>query len=309
MQLANLAMPGYNTTLIGVVKGVLNYFALPASDGRVFGVSGHAFLLNIHPELCPSGPYCWDMSGFLWQIRCLGVEMQPMGFYSAESSAEERGAVEDRVRAQLDGGSPCSLLNMEHQLITGYDDTGFFTAQPWAPHVDFPPAHLTFGSWQELGAEIHVSFFTFTKRKPAPEALAIRESLRYAVSLVDSATLHPEGGVYAGGLAAYDNWIGAIAQGAGNSHGNWWNGTVWSECRQRAGQYFHEIAGSYPAIAPRATALATDYSTLGHLLHRVSDKALPADEQIALLREARELEARCIPLLAELAEEMPEGEE
>jgi len=145
------------------------------------------------------------------------------------------------------------------------------TAQPWAPNVDFSPRHLTFGSWEELGQEVHISFFTFEKVEPSAEQIAIRDSLRCAVLLADPTYLHPEGSHYASGLAAYDNWIGAIAQGHGNSHGNWWNGTVWSECRHMAGQYFTEIAGHHPAIAFHATELSTRYTSLGHLLHRVSD--------------------------------------
>ena len=48
----------------------------------------------------------------------------------------------------MDEDSPCSLLNMENQLITGYDDTGFDTAQPWCPHnKDFPPRRLSSGTW------------------------------------------------------------------------------------------------------------------------------------------------------------------
>ena len=177
-------------------------------------------------------------------------------------------------------------------------------AQPWACNVDFPARHLTFGSWQELGTEIHVTFFTFEKQEPSPEPLAIRAGLRFGVSFADATYLHPEVGDYGGGLAAYDAWIDGIAHGGGNSHGNWWNGSVWSECRHMAGQYFSELADRYPASSPRATVLAASYTTLGDLLHRVSDKALPAHEQTALLEKAKELETGCIPLLAELAEEI-----
>jgi hypothetical protein len=71
MPLTNLAMPRYNTTMMGVLKGVLDYFALPTTDAYVFGVSGHAFLINIHNRLCPSGPYCWNSSGMMEQIHLL----------------------------------------------------------------------------------------------------------------------------------------------------------------------------------------------------------------------------------------------
>jgi hypothetical protein len=72
-------------------------------------------------------------------IGNLGLEMTDLGFFAPQSTPQDRAAVEQRVREALDAGIPCSLINLENQLITGYDHTGFFTAQPWAPKVDFPP--------------------------------------------------------------------------------------------------------------------------------------------------------------------------
>jgi hypothetical protein len=232
--------------------------------------------------------------------------MHNVGCYSFDTSLEERHAVEQILREHLERGFPCALLNMENQLITGVDETGFLTAQPWAPTVDFPPKHLTFGSWEELGREIHLNFFTFDKKVPVSDLNAIRHSLRFAVLLANPTYLHPDGGDYSSGLSAFDTWSDAIAQGDGTGHGNWWNGTVWSECRHMAGKYFEEIAEHYPAITSRAIELATRYTSIGHLLYRVSDKTLPPDEQIALLVKAKSIESSCIPLLTELADQMIE---
>jgi len=102
------------------LKGVCDYFAFPISDAGVFGKSGHTFLINVQQQLCPSGPYCLDWKWFITQIRHLGISMQSRGFFSAASSVAERHAVEATLRAHLDRGLPCSLLNMENQLITGY---------------------------------------------------------------------------------------------------------------------------------------------------------------------------------------------
>ena len=45
---------------MGVVKGAMDYSGIKTSDARAFGGSGHAFLINVHRQLCPSGPHCWD---------------------------------------------------------------------------------------------------------------------------------------------------------------------------------------------------------------------------------------------------------
>ena len=97
------------------------------------------FLINIHEQLCTSGPYCWNTAGFERLIGNLGLRRADLGFFSSDSRPEDRHKIEAQLRTALDQNIPCALLNLENQLITGYDDAGFLTAQPWAPHVNFPP--------------------------------------------------------------------------------------------------------------------------------------------------------------------------
>jgi hypothetical protein len=41
---------------LGAVKGCLNYLGIEMSDAWLYGGTGHAFVLNVHEGLCPSGP-------------------------------------------------------------------------------------------------------------------------------------------------------------------------------------------------------------------------------------------------------------
>ncbi len=296
----DIHMPCFHTTLMGVIRGVLDYYALPGSDAFAYGASGHAFVMNIHEELCPSGPYCWNREGFFRLVRNLGVETTDHGFFSQESPAAERQAVESVLRKSLESGEPCALVNMEYQLITGCDETGFFTAQPWAPHVNFPPAHLTFGSWAEFGSECHVNFFTFRKTDPASETQAIRDSLAYALDLYHNPTSH-SCEPYSVGDGAYARWIAAVESGHGASHGSWWNATVWSECRRMASAYFAEIAAAHPAVAPAATRLAGEYGAIAVLIGEAADKGMASGEKLALLKRSRAQEARCVEQIQELS--------
>src|SRR5271157_2147857 len=113
MELNSLKQPPFNTTLMGVIKGVLDCYGIEASNALTFGGSGHAFLINIHEELCPSGPYCWKYDGFYKLVRNLGVEMADLGFFHPGSSQGERDRVERTARESLDQGLPCSLCNLE----------------------------------------------------------------------------------------------------------------------------------------------------------------------------------------------------
>lgn len=300
MNIDSLKMPPFNTTLMGVLRGVLDHYGIGASDAMLYGGSGHAFLMNIHEQLCPSGPYCWKYDGFVGLLRNLGVEMTDLGSFSTGSTAAERAAVEGRIKDLLAQGVPCSLLNLENQLITGFDDTGFHSFQPWAPRMDFPPGRLTFGTWVELGGEVHLTFFSFRKIEPAGERDTIEKSLRFAIDLHRTPARYTDK-PYAVGAEAYTAWIGAVRKGCGASHGNWWNGTVWAECRGRASEYFAEIAASHPEVATDARVLADEFKAIAEALGRVSDRNLDPREKIALLEGAGSRETASLARIEAIA--------
>ena len=293
MKLENLSQDRLSTTMMGVVKAVLDYYQLGASTAWAFGGSGHAFLINIHEQICPSGPYCWKYDGCQKLLRNLGLEMTDLGFFHAKSVPEERAAVELKLKQSLDAGIPCSLVNMEHQVIYGYDDKAFLTAQPWGDSCGgFPPATLTFGAWPEFKDETHVNFFAFRKLAPADDRTIVRDSLGYALDLFR----HPEKHGfehYAIGPNAYDNWVGAVGE-HGSSHGNWWNGTVWSECRAMASGYFSEIGQKFTPVAAQARELSSTYQEIADLLSKAADKELQPAAKSALLSQAKDKEGRAI---------------
>ncbi len=293
MKLENLSRRRLNTTMMGVVKAMLDYYHLDSSEAWAFGGSGHAFLINVHEQICPSGPYCWKYDGFLRLLRNIGLEMTDLGFFHGKSTPEERAAVEQKLKQSLDSGIPCSLVNMEHQVISGYDDKAFFTAQPWGDCCGgFPPATLTFGTWPEFKDETHVNFFNFKKLAPMDDRTTVRDSLRYALDLFG----HPEKHSfehYGIGPNAYDNWTRAVDK-YGSSHGNWWNATVWFECRAMASGYFSEIGQKFAPVAGQARELSDAYREIADLLSKAADKEMGPVGKSSLLSQAKDKEGRAI---------------
>jgi len=258
--------------------------------------------MNIHKELCPSGPYCWNQLPFLKLLRNLGIEMVDQGYFHFGSSESERKKVERLLVENLDKGVPCSLMNMENQLINGYDDTGFLTSQPW-PGMDFPPKHLEFGTWCELGEEIHLTFYTFNKIEPADMGKMGIDCMKYAVDLYRNPENHTSAD-YGVGPKAYSNWITAVKNGHGSSHGNWWNAMVWAECRGMASQYFDGFADGVPQLASCANNLSADYKFIAESLSKASDKELDDDQKISILEQSASREAECILKIEELLEKL-----
>lgn len=287
----------FHTTLLGVVKGVLEHFGSTVSGPYLFGATGHAFLINIHEQISPSGPYCWNQDPFHELLAGLGVRRTSLGFFHGNPSPEERARIESEVRSALEAGTPASLLNLEHQLICGWDDDGFDLVQPWAPRVDFPAARLTCGSWSEFGNQIHVEFSTYTPIAAWPKLEQIRRSLETAVDMAENPTryaLHP----YAIGPDAFRDWLAAIEE-HGASHGNWWNAQVWGECRRMAAGYLAEVAESAPAAAEPALAASELARQVAVLLAQAGSKERSLQEKAESLREASEVEQAMVERLRE----------
>ncbi|MBN2452230.1 MAG: hypothetical protein JXR77_17725 [Lentisphaeria bacterium] len=297
-RLANVRQPPLNTTMMGVLKAAADSYGLDLTEPMIYGLSGHAFLINIHTQLCPSGPYCWKRENAKPLIENMGLRMTDLGFFGTGAKAEARAEVERKLRAALDRGIPCSLLNLENQIIDGYDGTGFFSAQPWAPQSRFPPDRLTFGSWKEFGEQFHVNFYAMEKVAPADRHRAVLASLDYAVDLWKDPEKHSSR-VYGVGPKAYDNWIQAVPD-SGSSHGNWWNATVWSECRRMAADYFSAIGTADTNVADLCAQLRSEYLAVAGNLSRASSRTMDSDEKIVLLKETKQREANAVEKVEKL---------
>ena len=94
MKLKDVRQPPFNTSLMGVMRGVADYYGYGLSTPALYGGSGHAFLINVHDQLCPSGPYVWDRKPFFRLLRNRGLEVRELGFFTSASPTEEREAVE-----------------------------------------------------------------------------------------------------------------------------------------------------------------------------------------------------------------------
>lgn len=104
------------------------------------------------------------------------------------------------------------------------------------------------------------------------------------------------------GQAAWPAWIKAIEAGAGPSHGHWWNGMVWGECRSMASEFFGEVGWLLPKSRSRSLCaeLSARYRQSAELILKAREKNLPASEQIDALRKVSRLEEECQPALEKL---------
>ncbi len=301
MTLSNLSQPPFNCSLLGVAWGAAQYYNLDHSRGLLYGGSGHAFLINIHRELCPSGPYVWNHEPFYALARNLGFAITELGFVDQESDAEARAELEHAITTRLEEGVVCGIINLDHQLVLGHDEGGLMLAQPWGENADTTPSRLSFSTWVEYGEELHAGAYEIRAIPQAAPRETVIRSLAFAIGLWE----HPDRYAfehYAIGPAAYDKWIAAVEAGHGADHGAWWNATVWSECRDAAKEYLREIARHFPHVKTEAHELSGRYGTIAEKLHAAGERALAVDEKQTLLADARDLEADSVALLRTIRE-------
>lgn len=127
MEIDELAQPPLNTTLMGCMKGAVDYFDYDLTTPMLYGLSGHAFMVNIHKDLCPSGPYVWNHNSFYELMARQGISRTEAFCFDKETPELERRSVEEKIKKHLDGGNLCMLTFLEHQLFSGYDERNSFS--------------------------------------------------------------------------------------------------------------------------------------------------------------------------------------
>ena len=175
MNSKEIHLPPFNASLMGVIRGAADYHGIDLSTAVLYGGSGHGFLMNVHDQLCPRGPYVWNRQPFYRLLRNLGLDVHELGFIHGESTPAEREDLESVAKKCLDRGNPCGCCNMDSQIIIGYDRAGFDLTMPWSKDPGTTPPRLTFGSWVEFGEELHVDFTEI--RAGRPRRLVERENL------------------------------------------------------------------------------------------------------------------------------------
>jgi hypothetical protein len=231
-------------------------------------------------------------------IRRVGtVDLKKGAAPSALSEAEKK------VRAHLDAGKLCVLDFLEHQLISGYDTKGFIFLQPWNGESKVELPSLTFGTWKEAFDREGWVMFTLLEKDDlrADEAGLLRSALTTAVRMQSSPQDFQLPG-YQSGDGAWEWWLAGIDKGLGVSHGHWWSGMVWKECRAMAAEFF---AGLEPSMeSDKGVSLCRElaglYRDCSARLEIAKEKNAPAETQKTALSTGRGLDRQCTDFMKEL---------
>jgi hypothetical protein len=297
---------------VGCIRGCLNHLGSDISDAWLFGATAHAFVLNVAPGLCPSGPTDWDTSGFLRLGRNVGYQVESVEVYCPKKldrrEAQERAW--DHVRGSIDEGLPCygwELDVPEYYVIFGYDETGYYIFGPGCDDGAGPVP------WRSLGtSEIGVVLVASVRRiEPADVRSTVRDAFSYALDVGRNRIKWTDN---AGGLDGYATWIETMEKGRAGRFGLGYNAAVWAESRKYAVEFLKEAKQRLDDdLHPLFDRAIPQYETVARSLKAVSD-AYPFEkcehgpvkvddlalEAIKALNAARAAEASGLTTLVDL---------
>ena len=257
-------------THLGCLQGCLHYLGVDVSDGWLFGATGHAFVLNVHDELCPSGPTAWKAEPIHRLGKGLGYGIDlALAFKAQEDFGAKQELAWQKTRAAIDAGLPCygwELDIPEYYVIFGYDGGGYHFKGPGCDDGKGPKP------WRSVG-DTRIGVLEMYVVKPgsrAEDVAVVKAALQFAVDFARDASPWTFDG-YTGGLAGYDTWITSLEKGSADGFGAAYNTAVWSECRTHAVAFLRE-AGSRlsPELQPLVAECLVHYTAIANCMNEVA---------------------------------------
>lgn len=310
------------TTHIGCIKGAVDYLKLDISTPWVFGGTGHAFVMNVHEELCPSGPTAWKTLMLFELAPNLGYKTDGILAFKDDHAdgctkwADAAEAAWEFTKRKLNENIPVYAWEMkvpEYYCVHGYDDIGYYFNGCLADEGEGPVPWKDTDK-REIGL---IEFVAVHPGEPAPPNVAVKAALEKAIMFATNPgdLRHPG---YHSGVGAYDAWIKFLDGSYDYSkehclHGNSYNAEVWRECRKFAVDYlyeakdkvgdhgalFDEAIGHYSDVRDNMECLARQYPFLTRQPDHLTDENRRA-EATKYLQQARDAEEQGLNALDEL---------
>ena len=312
MKLDGLDFKSFLVSHLGCVKGCIEYLGLDISIPWLFGGTGHAFIINIHETLCPSGPTAWRTTMLYALGRKLGYDTH--GIFG-QTTDELKEKAWDYVRTAIGNNQPCYGWQLgsipDFYVIYGYDDDGYYYKGYDAMGGTGPL------SWRDLG-KMFIEVYSVEKCNAVDD----RSLVKAVFETVIKHSKNPEewsiNDKYSTGLKGFDQWINAVSNGTADGFGLGYNSVVWSECRRYAVEFleeaknrlgektrdlFDEAIRHYEKVAESLTKVSKLYP---HPL-RIEGPIAKDDtskEATIILKTARDAEAKGLEVIEELSRDI-----
>ena len=272
-------------TRLGCVEGCLDYLGHNPGRAWLFGGTGHAFVLNVHDDLCVSGPTAWNARMLFDLASNLGYRVSGVQGWKDSLGPDfpkRQREAWDFVRSSIDRGIPCVGWQLEvpdYYVITGYDEVGYYYSGWGCDDGKGPLPWERLGDWDVAAVEVYAIAPTDpASSDPASSEKVVHDGLA-------SALRHAEGPSdwvfprYYAASRGFDVWADALESGLALREGHAYNAVCWHECREQAVAFLEEArrrlperyddllsdaARSYTAVRDALEALTRLHPMSGH---------------------------------------------
>ena len=288
---------------LGCIEGCLKYLKMDVSPAWLYGGTGHAFIINMAEDCCPSGPTAWKTVPLFELGRNLGYLIDGVfGSKRDQDLAELQVKAWDYIKSAIDQDLPCygwELDIPEWYVIHGYDEVGYYFSGPGCDDGKGPKP------WGEVG-DTGIGWLEMYSIEPC-EAAEVTEIVKETFEFVLKHAQNPKDWIYpnyGAGLKGYDIWIKSLQAGTAARMGHAYNTAVWEECRRYGVEFLSEakerLGGDLGALFDTAIGhyeqVAAGLKTVTELYpfgeHRtmepvgVNDNSQTAAEDLTQVREA-----------------------
>jgi hypothetical protein len=225
-------------SLMGCVYGCSRYFGLGNTDTWLYGACGFSSVINIHKELCPSGPTAWKTGKSLGLLANCGLSATGIIAWDSQPDYPQKYLeATNIIRNAVENGRPAVVFwanKAEYYLVRGINDDGIFISGFGSEEVPFKP-------WTKIPEWHMMEALAFEPTQKVDDAKTVRDGLKLAIDAWNGdQSLYLEG--YDGGAKAFDAWIASFDNPKINGFGLAYNSQVWAETRMMAVDFFREAS-------------------------------------------------------------------
>ncbi|MCR4423050.1 MAG: hypothetical protein WHU95_01645 [candidate division WOR-3 bacterium] len=271
-----LTPPWSWVSYVGAVTAVLRSRGVKCDFTDVAGMSGYAFVINIDPELLPTGPVAFDWEVLVEGTQALGLETELVAVERGADEQELAAELFERVRAEIDAGRLCIVWGAgdapEFGIVYGYRGDSYLVRSSRSCRVhkekkalgpaDEPEPPVRFDS---LKAPWRLAGLFFGERIKPDAELQERQAISRGVKLLRGQHACFDSNYYYG-ASAFRSWGDVLKRGRADPVGNVFNLMCYWELQMFATGFCQRLAKRRKSAAvPLAEAAALFQSSLKNL--------------------------------------------
>ncbi|REE83895.1 hypothetical protein A8990_11674 [Paenibacillus taihuensis] len=308
VKLDNYRFSGLDSSLVGAIKSVTDYYGLPLTASWIYGMTGLAFLFVLDENMTEpnGGP---PVPKVLRLARNIGVDIEGFHVYAdGEEFTRLQQEAWDKAREAIAAGQPVFAKNIDirnqFSVVYGYDDNGYYRYN-WHTGYELSEDVIP---WNLLGLSRCTCIHCVNNRERAEaggditgglvslhcgraveaedDHASFKQALEFVIAINEQGTYQCEwsGKTYLVGERAYERWLEGLADGSLSQYFFSLFIEILNESRSHAVQFLTEVrerlAESNQALIDELTRTYNEISAKFSILRDTYPYTEPPEHEV-----------------------------